>query len=219
MILLFGVAFIAMVAPNKTFNHYQGYLLIWLGLLGAWAIHVMASPLLPRLQGALVCLAAGCAAVLLAAAARKEVTSSDELVTAKSRLDLMVPEVRNALASRPGHPTLQVFDPIYSDHGISDSLIMALTGAAPPNPLFFTVFYAERFSSALPPALQDQWGLLARNPPDIVLLIDVEDKRTSNYMGRNFVRSLRQFLDSHAYRARAIADNIVMFERPLARRE
>jgi hypothetical protein len=219
MILLFGVAFIVMAAPNKAFDHYQGYLLIWLGLLGAWTIDVVASPLLPRWQRSLVCLATGCATVLLAAAAHREVTSSAELASAKSRLDLIVPEVRNALASRPAHPTLQVFDPIYSDHGISDSLIMALTGAAPPNPLFWTVFYAERFTSALPPALQDQWGLLARNPPDIVLLIDVEDSRSSNYVGHNFAPSVRQFLDSHAYRARTIADNIVMAESPVARPE
>jgi hypothetical protein len=130
-----------------------------------------------------------------------------------------MPEVRNALALRPGHPTLQVFDAIYSDHGISDSLIMALTGAVPPNPLFFTVFYSERYSSALPRALQDQWGLLARNPPDIVLIIDLEDSRSSNYMGDSFARSVRQFLDNHAYTARPIADNIVMAERPLPPRK
>jgi hypothetical protein len=215
MLAIFAVGFAVMAAPNKAFNHYQGYLLIWLGLLGACAVHVLFSRLPPRRQGLLLWLSGVCAGVLVAAVLRHEIAASGDLSSAKRRLDRLMPELRHALASRPGQPTLQVFDPIYTDHGLSDGLVMALSGARPANPLFFTVLYGETWAAALPPDLRDQWGLLRRNPPDVVLLVDLDEAGSSAYVGPMFRRSVDQFLDSHAYRMRQIADKVVIAERPI----
>jgi hypothetical protein len=212
MIAIFAVAFVVMAAPNKAFNHYQGYLLIWLGLLGACTVHVLSPLLSPRRR--LLWLSAACVSVFLAAVVQKERASREELSLAKGRLDIIMLELRNALASRAGHPTLQVFDPVYSDHGISDGLVMALSGARPANPLFFTLLYSARWTPALPLELQHQWDLLARNPPDIVLLIDLGASDSLTYMGPTFVESVDQFLDSHAYNRRWVADEVIIASRP-----
>ena len=211
MVLLFGVAFIVIVVPKKPFDHYQGYLLIWFGLLGAWTVHVLVLPLLREWQGWLVSFAAGCAIVLVATATQKQIKLSSELASAKDRLDHVLSEVRAALDARPGHPTLQVFDAIYTLHEAYDGLFVRLTGATPATPLIFTLLFSEESASGLPPPFRDQWGLLAQEPPDIVVLKDVGN---TTEVGPNFARSLHQFLANHGYRERALSNRVAIAERP-----
>ena len=211
MVLLFAVGFIAMVAPRKEFWHYQGYLLIWLGLLGAWSVEILVPRFLRHRQSLLVCLAAGCAVALVVAVAGIEAGLRQKIASAKDRLNLIMPEIEKARSSRPGHPTLQVFEPVYDEHGISDALILALTDAKTSTPLFATVFFADWFSFALPPPFRSQWGLLAKSPPDVVVLIDLA---SGGSVGVDFARSVNAFLDSHGYRVRRIADDVAISERP-----
>jgi hypothetical protein len=214
MALLFGVAFIAVVAPKKPFDHYQGYLLIWFGLLGAWAVHVLTSRFPRQWQGGLVWLAVGCAIVLVGAVAQREIKLSGELADAKNRLDHVLPEIRRALDSRPGHPTLQVFDAIYTLHETYDGLLLMLTGATPATPLIFTLLFSEESAFTLPPPFRDQWGLLAQKPPDVIVLKDVGESTDLTDVGPNFARSLHQFLASHGYRERALSNKVTIAERP-----
>jgi len=214
LLLLFGVGLIVVIAPKKAYYQYQGYLLIWLGLLGAWSVDILVTPLFRRRQGWLVSLAAGCAAVLVVTVAWKEIALSGELAAAKSRLDRVLPEIQKALASRPGHPTLQVFDAIYSFHESYDGLLLQLTGAVPATPLIFTLYFGDRVAPALPATLRDQWGLLERNPPDVMVLKDVRDDGDLNGRGPNFAKSLDQFMARTGYHTRALTERVVLAERP-----
>jgi hypothetical protein len=202
------------IAPQKTYKHYQGYLLIWLGLLGAWSVDILARLLFPARRGWLLPLAAACAAMLVAAVVWKQLSIKDELTAAKERLDRVLPEIRNALASRTGSHTLQVFDAIYSLHDSYDGLLLQLTGAVPATPLIFTLYFGERIAPALPASISDQWGLLERNPPDFLVLKNVADNGDLNGRGPNFARSLRQFIESNGYHTQALAKNILLAERP-----
>jgi len=210
MVLLFAVAFIVIVAPNKQFDHYQGYLLIWFGILGAWTVYIFTLPFLRQSQGWLFWGAAGCVIVLVAAAAQKEMKLNVELASARTQLSDVLPEIRKALNSRPGNPTLQVFDAVYTLHEAYDGLLLTLTGATPATPLIFTLLFSEEAAAALPARFRDQWGLLAQKPPDIVILKNVGD---TTEVGPNFARSLHQFLESHGYRERTLTNRVTIAER------
>jgi hypothetical protein len=214
MVLLFGVAFIAVVAPKKAFGHYQGYLLIWFGFLGAWTVHVLTSRFLHQWRIGLLWLAAGCAVVLVGAVARRELMLSGELTDAKNRLQQALPEIRHALGSRLGDRTLQTFDANYTFHETYDGLLLTLTGAKPASPLIFTLLFSDESAPTLPPPLRDQWGLLARNPPDVIVLKDLGERTDLTDLGSNFARSLHQFLAHHGYRERTLNDKVTIAEKP-----
>jgi hypothetical protein len=217
MLLLFGVAFIAVVAPKKAFDHYQGYLLIWFGLLGAWVVYVLTSRFFRRWQSGLVWLGTGCAVLFAAAVAQRELKLSGELESARNRLDPVLSEIRSALDSRPGHPTLQTFDAIYTLHETYDGLLLMLTGAKPASPLIFTLLFSEESALTLPPVFRNQWALLAQQPPDVVLLKDVGETSEFTDMGANFAPLVHQFLKDHGYRERALSNKVTIAERPYVR--
>jgi len=214
MLLLFSTAFIVILIPRKTFDHYQGYLLVWLGLLGAWAVHVLTPLLLRRWQRSLVWIALGCSILFVAVVERREIKLSGELASARDRLDRVLPEVQRALHSRSGEPTLQTFDAIYTLHETYDGLLLSLTGAKPASPLIFTLFFPEDAASNLPPPLRDQWGLLARNPPDVFVLKDFGESTDVTDVGPDFAWSLHRFLVDHGYRERALSNKVTIAERP-----
>jgi len=214
MLLLLAVAFITVVAPNKTFYHYQGYLLIWIGLLGASAAYILVSVFFRQRERGLVFLAAGGAIVLLAAAGFKQAAVSHELTPPKNRLDQVLPKIREALASRPGHPTLQILDPVYTDHESYDGLILMLTGTRPATPLIFTPFFAPWWAATLPSALRHPWALLAQSPPDFVVLKGVDAEHDLSQVGRSFAPDVYQFLTTHGYCLRKLGDALIIAERP-----
>jgi hypothetical protein len=66
----------------------------------------------------------------------------------------------------------------------------------------------------LPASISDQWGLLERNPPDVLVLKNVADNGDLNGRGPNFARSLRQFIERNGYRTEVLTKNIVLAQRP-----
>jgi hypothetical protein len=89
-----------------------------------------------------------------------------------------------------------------------------LTGAKPASPLIFTLFFPEDAASNLPPPLRDQWGLLARNPPDVFVLKDFGESTDVTDVGPDFAWSLHRFLVDHGYRERALSNKVTIAERP-----